>query len=77
MKFKFGKETQEALSTSTGIPYGSLISEPVSTQIFSNPPKFFSLSSNKQRIIPPRGTIYLFSGRKMSLKSICKKVFGY
>lgn len=76
MKFKFGKATQEALSASTGMSYGSLVSEPVGLHTFSTP-GFFSLSKRDQRIIKPRGTVYLFSGRKMSLKSVCKNVFGY
>jgi len=77
MKFKFNSETREALSASTGLPYGSLVSEPVGSHTFSNTPDFFSLKSSHQRIIKPRGTVYLFSGRKMSLKSVCQKVFGF
>ena len=76
MKFKFGKTTQEALEASTGMTYGSLVSEPVGLHIFSNIPGLFSLSKRNQRIIKPRGTVYLFSGRKLSLKSVCKNVFG-
>jgi len=77
MKFKFGKATQEALAASTGMSYGSLVSEPVGSHTFSNTPGLFSLSKRNQRIIKPRGTVYLFSGRKMSLKAVCKNVFGY
>ncbi len=77
MKFKFGAEAKEALTVSTGVSYNSLVSEPVSTRTYSNTPGLFSLTSNKRRIIKPRGSIYLFLGRKISIKSICKKVFGY
>lgn len=76
MKFKFDKETQEALTTATGLSYNSLTSDPVVEQSYQKTPDFFSLSSKNQRIIKPRGTIYLFSDRKMSLKSVCRKVFG-
>ena len=77
MKFKFSRETQEALSASTGLSYSSLVSEPVGSHTFSNTPDFFSLKSRHQRIIKPRGTVYLFSGRKISLRSVCQKVFGF
>ena len=77
MKFKFGVEAKEALTVSTGLQYNSLISEPVSTHTYSNTLGLFSLTSNKRRIIKPRGSIYLFLGRKISMTSICKKVFGY
>jgi hypothetical protein len=77
MNFKFNQSTKEALVASTGMAYTSLVGEPVGSHTFKNTPGFFSLSKRHQRIIKPRGTVYLFSGRKMSLKSICNKVFGF
>lgn len=77
MNFKFNHSTKEALAASTGMSYSSLVSEPVSSHTFKNTPGFFSLSKRHQRIIKPRGTIYLYSGRKLSLKSVCNKVFGF
>jgi len=77
MKFKFNQSTKEALAASTGMSYSSLTSEPVTSHTFKNTPGFFSLSKHHQRIIKPRGTVYLFSGRKMSLKSVCNNVFGF
>lgn len=77
MRFKLREQTVRMLEESTGRKYESVVSRPMSKNAHGklDSASYSAYASENNRIIPPRGSVYLQTGRILPYEVVRQSLF--